>query len=294
MQSCLPFRILSALRALLSGAPTGNGPMDRRRLLKLAAVTGVGLVAGACSTDDTSPSTTRTGATTSPTTGTGATTAPLPSDPVVSATPGPTAALTPADFDGLGTCQLASSATAGPFPTLEQLDRRDVTEGYPGHPVRLGLRVIDQDCNPVPGAEVEIWHTDASGDYSSYTDGGTGKDEAEGTTFCRGFQTADADGIVEFQTIYPGWYPGRAVHIHLRARVDGSEVLTSQIYFRDDYTAEVFTTGEYAPFGQPDRTVPQDGIAGDPANEGTLISTVPAETSAGTGTLGLINLGVSA
>lgn len=202
-------------------------------------------------------------------------------------------ALTADQFAGLAVCAVLPSTTAGPFPSLEQLDRRDVTEGYPGHPLRLGVRVVDDACNPVPGAEVEIWHTDATGDYSSFEDGGSGKDEGAGTTFCRGFQTADADGILEFQTIYPGWYGGRAVHIHVRARVDGDTVLTSQIYFDEAYTEDVFATGAYAEFGSPDTTWATDGIAGAPATDGSGVTVVAGPTHNGDGTLGLLNLGVS-
>ncbi len=143
-------------------------------------------------------------------------------------------ALTPASFAGVSVCTMAPAQSAGPHPTIEQLDRRDITEGYPGHPLRLGLRVVDGGCQPVAGARVEIWHADASGDYSSYEDGGSGKDEGAGTTFLRGSQTADDDGIVEFQTIYPGWYEGRAIHIHVIASVDGEAVLTTQLYFEGD------------------------------------------------------------
>lgn len=202
-------------------------------------------------------------------------------------------ALTVAQFAGLSICAVPPSTTAGPFPTLEQLDRRDVTEGYPGHPLRLGIRVVDDACNPVPGAQVEIWHTDATGDYSSYDDNGSGKDEGAGTTFCRGFQTADADGILEFQTIYPGWYEGRAVHIHVRARVDGDAALTTQIYFDEAYTEAIFATGAYAEFGAPDTTWATDGIARDPATDGSGVTVVAAPTHNGDGTLGLVNLGIS-
>lgn len=200
--------------------------------------------------------------------------------------------LTAADFEGLGTCTLLPEATAGPFPLDRQLDRRDITEGYPGHPMRLGLRVVDRDCAPVPGAVVEIWHTDASGDYSAFADGGGGKDEAGGTTFLRGSQTADDEGIVEFHTIYPGWYRGRAVHIHVRVHVDEAAVLTSQLYFDEAYTESVFARGVYAEFGSPDTSNEADTIAGDPASDGSLLTTTAAETAAGAGTLGLLNLGV--
>ena len=201
--------------------------------------------------------------------------------------PGPVS-FTPADFDGLGTCSLTPEQTAGPFPLDEQFVRRDVTEGYPGHALTLGFRVVDGDCTPVGGAAVEIWHTDASGDYSAFADGGGRKDEAEGTTFLRGTQIADGDGIVEFATIYPGWYTGRAVHIHVRVHGDDGIVLTSQVYFDETYTEEVMATGAYAEFGPPDTTWAGDGIAGDPPADGTALS-LSAE---GSGTRALLNLGV--
>ena len=91
----------------------------------------------------------------------------------------------------------------------------------------------------------------------------------EGTTFLRGTQTAGDDGIVEFATIYPGWYRGRAVHIHVRVHRAGAVALTSQVYFDEAYTEDVFATGEYAEFGPPDTTWAADGIAGDPLADGT-------------------------
>lgn len=202
--------------------------------------------------------------------------------------------LTAATFAAVSVCAMAPAQPAGPFPSLEQLDRRDITEGYPGHPLRLGIRLVDGECQPVPGARVEIWHADASGDYSSYEDGGSGKDEGAGTTFLRGSQAADSDGIAEFQTIYPGFYEGRAVHIHATASVDGREVLTTQLYFDEAYTESVLATGEYAQFGSPDTGWDDDGIIGNPATDGSGIVLMAAPTSLGDGTLGLINLAVQA
>ena len=249
---------------------------SRRRFLHVGGLAVLGVAAGACGADD---------ATTA-----ASTTTPAPAPAI---TPVPASrALTGADFAGLGTCRLTPASTAGPFPLDEQFDRRDITEGVPGHPMRLGLRVVDSACGPVAGAAVEVWHTDATGDYSAFRDGGGGKDDAEGTTFCRGTQTTDAEGIVEFQTVYPGWYPGRAIHIHLRVRVDDRLVLTGQVYFDDAYSAAVMGAGEYAAFGLPDTTNATDGIAGDPAADGTLLAAVDADTSAGAGTLALGVLGV--
>lgn len=144
----------------------------------------------------------------------------------------------------------------------------------------------------MPGAAVEIWHCDAGGDYSAFTDGGGGKDDGAGTTFLRGTQTAGDDGIVEFLTIVPGWYTGRAVHIHLRARVDDVLVLTSQVYFDEAHLARVYEAAPYREFGPPDTSNEDDGIAGDPRADATMLHTTAAETSAGPGTLALLNLGI--
>jgi protocatechuate 3,4-dioxygenase beta subunit len=262
----------------------GAGPspqLSRRRLLVAGTAT---LVLAACADDggDAAEGTATTTATDVRTRSTSTT----------SAAGTDTTALTGADFASLGTCLLLPEATAGPFPLDEQFNRRDITEGYPGHPIRLGLRVLDGGCAPVPNSIVEVWHTDATGDYSAFADSGGGKDEDEGTTFLRGSQTADDEGIVEFLTIYPGWYPGRAVHIHVRVHVDDATILTSQLYFDEPYTESVYATGAYAEFGNPDTSLDEDSIAGDAESNGSLLVTSAAETTKGNGTLGLLNLGV--
>ncbi|HTL86156.1 MAG TPA: intradiol ring-cleavage dioxygenase [Acidimicrobiia bacterium] len=208
--------------------------------------------------------------------------------------PAPRTPLSAADFADLGTCALMPEKTAGPFPLDQQFMRRDVTEGYPGRPLKLGLRVVDASCRAVPGAAVEIWHCDASGDYSAFADGGGGKDEAQGTTFLRGTQIANDEGIVEFLSVYPGWYTGRAVHIHLRVHQRDAVVLTSQMFFDEAYTAKVYGSAPYKQFGLPDTSNAQDSIAGNPQAEGTLLRPRDAKTSKGSGTLALLNLGIRA
>ena len=203
-------------------------------------------------------------------------------------------ALVPADFAALGQCRLLAAAGAGPFPLDQQFAREDITDGYPGHPLRLGFRVVDRNCEPIAASSAEIWHCDSTGDYSAFTDNGGGKDEAEGSTFLRGTRSANADGIVEFHTIYPGWYPGRAIHIHLTVRVDGGPVLTSQLYFDDGYTAAVHADAPYSQFGPPDTATGVDFLAGDVVANGSLLSLSPAQTRSGAGTLGLINLAADA
>lgn len=257
----------------MAGDPAPSRP-DRRAFLHLGGLSALGLALGACGTVGT------------PAPGTGVVTTTEPP------TAGALAALTAADFDGLAVCALVPEQTAGPFSLDERLDRRDITEGYPGHPLRLGLRVVDAACAPVPDATVEVWHTDATGDYSAFADGGGGKDQAGGTTFLRGSQTADELGIVEFHSVYPGWYPGRAVHVHVRVRVDDELRLTTQLYFDDAETEAVHATMPYAEFGPPQTTNAEDGFAGEPAGSGLLLVATPAETASGPGTLALLNLGI--
>ena len=199
------------------------------------------------------------------------------------------ATLTAADFAGLGTCLLAPEQTEGPFYIDVGLERRDVTEGLGGHPLRLGIRVVDEECNARPGAVVDVWHCDVDGDYSAFSDGaGSSDDAGEGTTFLRGSQVADAEGIVEFATIYPGWYRGRTVHVHTKVRLNDAEVLTTQLYFPDDVTDGIFTEDPYAARGERDTRNEDDGIAGDPAAAGNLLAVSPA----GDGSRGLVVLGV--
>jgi protocatechuate 3,4-dioxygenase beta subunit len=198
-------------------------------------------------------------------------------------------ALTAADFAALGTCMLTPEQTEGPFYIDVGLERRDITEGRPGHPLRLGVQVVDAECAPIAGAVVDVWHCDFDGDYSAFSDGSNGEDDAgPGTTFLRGSQVSGQDGIVEFATNYPGWYTGRAVHIHTKVRLDDSAVLTTQLYFDDDLTDEIHAQDPYAAHGTRDTRNADDSIAGDPAANGNLLAT----SAAGTGTLGLVVLGV--
>jgi protocatechuate 3,4-dioxygenase beta subunit len=207
-----------------------------------------------------------------------------------------TTVFTAADFAGLGTCILSPEQTEGPFPSPTLLERRDVTEGLAGYPLRVGVQVVDADCTPIPGAVVEIWHCDVDGDYSAYRDGATADDAGEGTAFLRGSQTANDEGIVEFHTICPGWYRGRAVHIHTKVWIDGSPALVSQMYFSDDQNAAIFSgDGAYAERGLPDTTNAQDGVArgADPASNGTQMTVSDDAEIGGSRALLVLGLGTS-
>jgi protocatechuate 3,4-dioxygenase beta subunit len=209
---------------------------------------------------------------------------------VTNGTPAETA-FTAADFAALGTCLVLPELTAGPFPSVELIERRDITEGMAGHPLRVGIQVVDESCSPIDGARVEIWHCDVDGDYSSYQDGATTDDAGEGTTFYRGYQTTNADGIVEFLTSYPGWYRGRAVHIHSNVHIDDTTVLTTQYLFEDSLNDEIMAQGVYAAFGSPDTTNAQDGVTNGNAAASGLIMTASDDAEIA-GTRALIVVGV--
>lgn len=160
-------------------------------------------------------------------------------------------------------CALICSTTLGPCFT-EAPDRKDISEGYPGLPVRLALLVVDDACNPVPGATVDVWHTRNTGVYSSEeTPSACHFNDADAMAheFFRGWQTTDDAGRVDFDTCYPGWYGGRCIHLHFTVRVGGQAHVTSQLFFSDQLNAQIFAEHpEYAEFGQPDTTNQEDGI----------------------------------
>jgi protocatechuate 3,4-dioxygenase beta subunit len=189
----------------------------------------------------------------------------------------PVAAEVVALLDGcVTTCQLIAEQEEGPYRRGEQPRRRDITEGRPGSSLVVGLSLRTAAGATIDGADVEVWHCDAEGRYSGYppNDPNAAVDPAPqsaeyltGETFLRGRQTTDAAGIVEFRTIYPGWYPGRAVHIHLTVHA-ATRIFTTQLYFPEDVTAEVFALDPYRPHGLPETTHAADGIfstGGQPA-----------------------------
>jgi protocatechuate 3,4-dioxygenase beta subunit len=167
---------------------------------------------------------------------------------------------------GLPACIVTPEQTEGPFFTDVRLNRSDIRSDpadksvKDGTPLALMLRVSSVGsggCAPLAGAMVDVWHCDAAGAYSD-SDRGTA-----GRKFLRGHQVTDADGAVRFATIYPGWYPGRAVHIHFKVRIvagpkPGNEI-TSQLYFDDAVTDRVLARPPYSVRGQRTRNS-DDGL----------------------------------
>ena len=142
---------------------------------------------------------------------------------------------------GAKVCILTPEAMEGPFYFDPKLVRSDITEGKPGAPLLLTLQVVEaEDCAPLEGARVDVWHTDGLGIYSGYARQETGS--TEGETFLRGTQFTGPGGEVRFATIYPGWYPGRTPHIHFKVFVDERNLITGQLYFSDSITEHIYAT----------------------------------------------------
>lgn len=155
-------------------------------------------------------------------------------------------------------CAITPTETVGPYPSLTDLFRSDVRDGKSGAALALTIRVVNaaSGCAPVAGANVEIWHVDAAGDYSQYGTQAT-------QTFLRGIQTTDAAGEVLFTTVYPGWYQGRATHIHVEVTVGGRSVKVTQIAFAEAISRAVHTSGVYAARGTNPTSNAADGIFAD-------------------------------
>jgi protocatechuate 3,4-dioxygenase beta subunit len=162
-------------------------------------------------------------------------------------------------------CLLLCETTAGPCTTTNTPIRQDISEGVSGLPVRLALRFVNEACEPLVGATVEIWHTHRKGVYSGQTPAldfcSGGDPEAPLNMSFRGVQVTDVNGRVNFDTCYPGWYPGRAIHIHFQVTSNNQTFAISQLFFNELLTSEIFATHpEYEEFGQPDTTQDTDGV----------------------------------
>jgi protocatechuate 3,4-dioxygenase beta subunit len=179
-------------------------------------------------------------------------------------------------------CVLTPELTEGPYYIAGEKVRRDIRDGHPGKLLTLQLRVLDaSSCKPIKGAAVDIWHCDAAGNYSGFGAG------AASRTFLRGIQKTNASGLAVFTTIYPGWYQGRTVHIHVKVHVGGRVVHTGQLFFNDSLTDAVYRSAPYK--SRPNRDVrnTQDSIFVNGGKRGLL-----AVTKNGSGFVGTIAMGV--
>jgi protocatechuate 3,4-dioxygenase beta subunit len=175
-------------------------------------------------------------------------------------------------------CVVRPELTEGPYFVDEMLNRSDIradtSDGSisEGPALELTFNVTQlgvNGCVPLPNAQVDIWHCDAYGVYSDVQN-------AVGKTFLRGYQVTDANGAAKFTTIYPGWYPGRAVHIHFKIRYEDQE-FTSQLFFDDAFTDEVYSQEPYAQKGQRTSQNTDDNIYNGGGSQ-LLLNVVPNDT----------------
>jgi protocatechuate 3,4-dioxygenase beta subunit len=217
-----------------------------------------------------------------------------------------------------GSCVLTPEQTEGPYYIDVGLVRSNITEGRPGVPLELNLMVQRAGtCQPIADAVVEIWHCDALGGYSGFA-AETVQAQGESPTspspkpafpgpkpgsappggsqqptnqlrFLRGGQATGRDGRVKFSTVYPGWYRGRTVHIHVKVHAGGNEVHTGQLYFDDALSNQVFARAPYSQHPNRDTTNANDGIYA----QGGRQSIVDVKQN-GSGMVGSITLTVQA
>jgi len=135
-----------------------------------------------------------------------------------------------------GSCSVIQTETEGPFPTKSPAlyVRSDITDGRSGY--KLTIKIIvnnsNNSCAALENALVDIWHCDAEGNYSEYGGGGMQNTNYTNVHFLRGRQTTDVNGLVTFTSIFPGWYSGRATHIHVHIyNAAGNSLKITQIAF---------------------------------------------------------------
>ena len=179
-------------------------------------------------------------------------------------------------------CVLTPEMTEGPYYIAGEKLRRNITEGRPGTRLDLHLSVVDATtCRPIQNAVVDIWHADAGGVYSGF---GTG---ASSRTFMRGLQRTDGKGLAVFRTVYPGWYQGRTVHIHVKVHAGGNVVHTGQLYFSDLVTDAAYRRLTYS--RRPGRDVRN---AQDSIFRGGGLQSLLTLRRKGAGYVGSITMGV--
>ena len=198
---------------------------------------------------------------------------------------------------GSATCILTAALTEGPYFVDEMLNRSDIRTDpvtgvlSTGIPLTLTFnvsRVANSACTPLTGAYLDVWHCDATGTYSDVS--------GSSRKFLRGYQITDVNGVAAFTSIYPGWYSGRAVHIHFKLRLFAGSTktyeFTSQFFFDDTLTDSVYTQSPYSARASRDTRNANDGIYNSLSTtdkEGLTLQT--SRTS--DGYAGVINLGVN-
>jgi protocatechuate 3,4-dioxygenase beta subunit len=193
-------------------------------------------------------------------------------------------------------CVVKPEQTEGPYFVDEKLNRSDIRSDPADGSVKAGVplqlvfqvsRINDRTCTPFSNAIVDVWHCDAEGVYSDVNEP---RFNTVGRKFLRGYQVTDVNGIAQFVTIYPGWYPGRTVHIHFKictnSASQGSHEFTSQLYFDDALSDQIYQQPPYRVGRQRTRNH-QDGIFQSGGEQLTLQLTQTAASYMGKFAIGL-------
>ncbi|MGV9555152.1 intradiol ring-cleavage dioxygenase [Streptomyces sp. NPDC003401] len=218
-------------------------------------------------------------------------------------TPAAPAAPDTAPVAAAAVCTLTKEMTEGPYYLDGQYVRADITEAKAGIPLKLTLTVVDDDtCVPLTNALVELWHADALGEYSGFV-GNNGHNEPDSGTFLRGGVLTGSNGVATITTVYPGWYRGRCVHIHVKVHTNvtvtsdghftgGQELHTGQLFFNETVTTAVARVSPYSTNTVTRTTLARDSIYdGGGAASGLLTLTALGSTPAA-GYTGTLTLGV--
>ena len=176
---------------------------------------------------------------------------------------------TPEDTSTSGDCTVSPTETAGPFPTkspssLAMVDIRSDRTGIVMD-VNITIQNKDNNCEPLEDAIVDIWHCDKDGYYSEYGGSGMQTADFQSVHFLRGRQSSNTNGLVSFKTIFPGWYSGRAPHIHVHVYDStGTSLLVTQIAFPTAICNTVYTTAtQYYTKGTQDTSNASDNVFSD-------------------------------
>lgn len=268
----VPSEAAEATQTATAADATGATPIGRRTVLIATGATAATLAVGAAATPE------------APTTGTADT--------------GDTAPVAAA-----AVCTLTKEMTEGPYYLDGQLVRADIREDKTGFPLVLTLTVVDDDtCAPLAGALVEIWHCDALGEYSGFV-GNNGHDEPDNGTFLRGAVLSNSSGVARITTVYPGWYRGRCIHIHLKVHTDvtltsdgsftgGQELHTGQLFFDETVTTRVGALSPYSANTVPRTTLAQDSIYDEGGAASGLLTLTALGSSPTAGYTGSLTVGV--
>lgn len=177
----------------------------------------------------------------------------------------------PDDFGG-SSCEMLKDSFEGPYFTCSPSLGKEIAADQNGVPLTIALRLIGKDCQPVPNGVIDIWACNADGYYSGYSNdpdkmppmframllGHVKPDTAD--RFCRGALRTDADGIAEFNTIYPGYYYGQPIHVHFKVHLEGKNLLTSQANFPEIWNEKIMKSQPYNSQRSKDRNVGQSGF----------------------------------